>query len=134
MSVGVVDGGAVAEVADRLAGVLGATKEHGVGSLGSAKSELVKGDVLATGLGDAGSDGVGESQSADRELRDLKQSGIISDGSNQHGSLGLLSLHESGQAGDGEGSLVDLRHAQPLLDASGELGVSSAGQEAIKFN
>jgi hypothetical protein len=58
VGVGVVDGGGVTEVSDGLASVLGAAQEHGVGALGLAEGELVKGDALATGLGDTGSAGI----------------------------------------------------------------------------
>eukprot|EP00341_Mesodinium_pulex_P013290 CAMPEP_0116912236 /NCGR_PEP_ID=MMETSP0467-20121206/15963_1 /TAXON_ID=283647 /ORGANISM="Mesodinium pulex, Strain SPMC105" /LENGTH=174 /DNA_ID=CAMNT_0004588171 /DNA_START=76 /DNA_END=600 /DNA_ORIENTATION=- len=134
VGVGVVDRGAVTEVADGLSGVLGAAEENGVSSLGRAQSELIQGDALATSLGDAGSSGGGELQSADGQLGHIEETSIISDGANDDRGLAILSLHESRESGDRQRSLVDAGHAQALLDATSEFRVSSSSKKAVQFN
>lgn len=55
MSVGVVNGGAVSEVTNCLTGILRATEEDSVATLGGTESELIESDALTTSLGDSGS-------------------------------------------------------------------------------
>ena len=55
MSMRIVDGGAVSEVANGLAGVLGTTEEDSVASLGGAQGELIEGNALTASLGNSGS-------------------------------------------------------------------------------
>ncbi len=105
--VGVGDGGLVAEVAHRLAGLDSASEEDGVLSLGGAESELVECDALATSLGDAGSGRLGESHGGDGELGDLEQAGVVCDSSDDDGNLAILALHESSQSGEGNWGSVD---------------------------
>ena len=55
MSMRIVDGGAVSEVANGLAGVLGTTEEDGVAPLGGTQGKLIEGNALTTSLGNSGS-------------------------------------------------------------------------------
>lgn len=121
-------------MADGLSSVLGAAEEHSVGSLGSAECELIKGKAFATSLGDTGSGTSSELQGADRELRDLEETSVIRDGSDNNGGLTILSLHESIQPGDRQRGFVDAGHAQALLDATSEFRVGSSGKKAVQFN
>lgn len=58
MSVGVVNSGTVTKVANGFTSILGAAKEDGVASLGSAEGKLIESNALSTGLGDTISTGL----------------------------------------------------------------------------
>lgn len=104
----VVDGGAVTEVPDSLAGVLRSSEQHAVGALWGAESELVEGQALTAGLEDARTSTLREAQSAHGELWHLVEAVVVSDGANKNSDLVLLALHVAGQAGQRQRRLVGL--------------------------
>jgi hypothetical protein len=131
VSVRVGWGSAVTEVSDRLTGVLGTTEKDSVGSLWTAKSQLIKSDALTTGLDNSGSGGLSESESSDSKLRNLQKTSIVSDGTNNNSSLAILSLQVSSQTRDGDRRVVDLGHSQSLDNSRGELGLGTSRQETV---
>jgi hypothetical protein len=60
--------GSESEMLESLTGVLGATKEKGVGSSGRPQGKLIDGEDLAAGLEDAGTGCRSEAESSDGEL------------------------------------------------------------------
>mmetsp|Transcript_25461 Transcript_25461/g.42920 ORF Transcript_25461/g.42920 Transcript_25461/m.42920 type:complete len:223 (-) Transcript_25461:9-677(-) len=132
--VGVVDRSLVAEMAHSLTGVLGTAEKNGVGTLGGAKGQLVKGDALTTSLDNAGSGISSEAKSADGQLGDLDHAGVVGDSTNNHSNLVLLSLHVSRQAGQRDGSLVQARRAKSLGNDTSKLRFGSSGQEGVKLH
>ena len=127
----VVHGGTVAEVCDGLAGVLGATEEHGVRSLGGEEGELVQGHARAAGGSDGLAGLLGKAEGGDLEGRELKGTLVASDGTDNDGGLAdlVVTLHISSKSGNGDRSLVKLGHPQALADGLGELGVTATGDE-----
>jgi hypothetical protein len=82
LDVGLLVGvGTEAEVLDGLTGVLGSTEEEGVGSSGEAGSDLIDGEALAAGLLNARTGRRSEAHRGDGELGELKETVVVSDGS-----------------------------------------------------
>lgn len=134
--------GAKAEVLDGLTGVLGATDEDSVATGRGTGSKLVQGEALTTGSLNASTSSVGESQSSNRKLGKLKNSVVISDGSNNDNSLGSLggrggnTTLRLGQVDDARNrnrGLVDLGHVKSAENGLVESAVSSAGEEAVEL-
>ena len=97
-------------------------------------NELVEGHALATGLGDSSSGGLGESESGNGELGDLKHSLVVGDGGNDNdGSVTVLSevLHKLGQ---GERWSVNSGGNKSAEDSLAELRISPSGQELVEFH
>lgn len=131
VSVWVSHGGSVSKVLDSLTRKLGATEKHSVGALGSAKSELVESDGLASSLDDAGAGRLSESHGSNGHGRKIQKTSIISDGSYNYGSDVLLTIESLGDTRDRHGGVVDSRHSESSCDGESELGISSAGQETV---
>lgn len=134
--------GAEAEVLDGLAGVLLAADEDGVATGGGAGSKLVEREALTASSLDAGAGSVGESQSGDRKLGQLKHSVVVGDGANNDDGLGRLggrSGHTAlrlGQVDDARNrnrGLVDLGHVESAKDGLVESAVSAASEEAVEL-
>jgi hypothetical protein len=109
------------------------SEEPGVLSLRSDLGELVESEHLAAGLDDAATGGGGESEGADGQLRDDHESLVVEYGADNDQyflalGLGLRVLHQARQR-DWEPVRVGL--VQALVDDCVELGVGSAGQEAV---
>jgi hypothetical protein len=131
VSVGVVDGGAVTEVLDGLAGALGASEEDGIRALRGAKGELVEGDALTAGLDDSSSSSLGEADGGDGKSRHLQETWVVCYRTNNNCSLILLTLHESCQTRERNRGIVDSGHSQSLHDSGGEFRVGSSFKEAV---
>lgn len=105
---------AESEVANRLAGVLGAAKEQSVGASGLLKRKLVKGEGLASGSEDACAGRSGEAEGSNIKLRNLEETVVVCDGADDNDSLLLVAvLDVGGDAGEGHGRAVDAAHKQP---------------------
>ena len=92
------------EVLHGLARVLRATEEDGVGASRGTEGELVEGEALTAGLNDAGACGGGEAESADGQLRELKETGVVGDAGDGGDGLALVGLGGGGLE-DGAGDL-----------------------------
>jgi len=119
--------GAETEVLESLAGVLGATEKEGVGTSGLLEGELVEGDGLAAGSGDAGTGGGGEAESRNVHLGDDEEAVVIGDGANNDDGLVLVAVLEvGGNARERHGGAVDARHEQAAEDNLVEGSISAA--------
>lgn len=130
------------EVLDSLAGVLLATDEDGVATGGGAGGELVEGEALTTGSLDAGTCGVGESESSDGELGKLEDSVVVGDGADNDDGLGglggrsgntTLRLGQVDDARDRDRRLVDLGHVESAENGLVESAVGAASEEAVEL-
>lgn len=130
------------EVLDCLTGVLLAPDQDSVGTSGGTGSELVEGDALTAGSLNAGTGSVGESESSYRKLGELKNSVVVSDGTNNNNGLGglrsgsgdtTLRLGEVDDARDRNRGLVDLGHIQTTKNGLVESAVSSACEETVEL-
>lgn len=119
--------GAEAEVLDSLARVLGATEQEGVGTSGLLESELVEGDDLAAGIGDARTGGGGDAEGGNRHLGDGQETVVIGDGADDDNGLLLVAVLEVGRdAGQRDGGAVDAAHEQAAQDHLVEGSISAA--------
>ncbi len=125
--------GTHAEMLDGLTGVLLAAEQDGVGTGGGTKSKLVKGDDLTAGLQDAGLGGLGDAQAGDRQLGDLEETVVVSDGSDNDSGLAILAGHVAGNTGDRHGGTVDARHKKTLQDDLVEGRVRAASEESVQL-
>ena len=98
----VADRCAVAEVSDRLTGVLRATEQHSVGALGRTKGKLIEGDALTTSLYDSSTSSLGELKSCYGKLRNVKHTRIVRHATNNNSSLTLLAFHIPSKSGNRE--------------------------------
>ena len=121
------------EVLDSLTGVLSTTKEHGVGTLGGNKCELIEGHALSTRAGNSLAGLVGELEGSNFKGRKLQGTGIVGDGTDNNSDLTdlVVTLHETRQSRDGKRRCVDSRHSQALDNGTSELGISTTGNETI---
>ena len=97
LGVGVWNSGGPSKVLDSLAGELGSPEEDGSGSGWGDQGELVESQALSSGLQDPLPGGLGEAQGADAHLRHVVHTHVVGDGSDEHGDLSVLALHELGQ-------------------------------------
>lgn len=133
LDVGLLVGvGTEAEVLDGLTGVLGATKQDGVGTSGETGGNLVNGENLTASLLDAGAGRGGEAQGSDRELGKLEEAVVVSDGTDNDDGLALVVLRVglvgggSDDLGEGDGRAVDLGHHKTAEDDLIEGSVGTA--------
>jgi hypothetical protein len=126
----------VGEVSFSLSLLSGSLKEDGVLSLGVLESELIESDDFTTSGSNSLSSGLGDSESANSELGDLKESDVVGDGTNNNSSLVLsaISLHLSDESSKRKWGSVDAGHKQSLEDDLVEGGIGSSGQEAVSFD
>ncbi|KAH0194800.1 ribosomal protein L18e, partial [Aureobasidium melanogenum] len=121
--------GTEAEVLDGLTGVLGATEEEGVGTGRGAHGQLIDGQGLTTSGDNAGAGSVGVAEGGNRELGELKETVVVSDGADQDDGLALVSLagvlvgSSGNDLGERHGRAVDLAHHQATEDSGVELAV-----------
>jgi hypothetical protein len=125
--------GAHAEVLDGLTGVLLTAEEDGVGTGGGTESQLVEGDDLTAGLQDASLGGLGDAQAGNRQLGDLEEAVVVSDGSDNDGGLAILTSHVAGNTGNRHGGAVDARHKEALQNDLVEGRVRAAGKESVEL-
>jgi hypothetical protein len=125
--------GTHAKVLDGFTSVDGTTEKDGVGSSGSTKSKLIKGEDFTAGLKDASLGSLGETKGSDGELGNLQHARIVSDGTNNDNSLTLLGLGVANNAGDRDGRSVDAGHKETLKDDLVEVGVGTASKEAVQL-
>lgn len=124
--------GTEAEVLDGLTGVLGATEEEGVGTGRGAHGQLIDGQGLTTSGDNASAGSVGVAEGSDRELGELKETVVVSDGADQDNGLALVSLagvlvgSSGNDLGERHGRAVDLAHVQTAEDSGVELAVGTA--------
>ena len=124
--------GTEAEVLDGLTGVLGATEEEGVGTGRGAHGQLIDGQGLTTSGDNAGAGSGGVAEGSDRELGELKETVVVSDGADQDDGLALVSLagvlvgSSGNDLGERHGRAVDLAHHQAAEDSGVELAVGTA--------
>lgn len=117
-----------------LARVALAPDEDGVGALRRAQSELVEGEALAASSRDPRTRRLGETESANGELRGLEKAGVVRHSADKDGNLVLLALHQVRQARQRQRRVVDARHEQALQDDLVEGRVGSPGEEAVKLH
>ena len=111
--------GAHAKVLDGFPGVPLATEQDGVRASGCPDSESVESQDFTTSLEDALLSGLGEAESGDRELGDLGQTDIVSDGADLHDDLRVAVFHIGSFCDDfreGDGGLVDLGKEEAVED------------------
>jgi hypothetical protein len=127
--------GAEAEVLDRLTCVLWSSKEQGVASSGGAESQLIQSQDLPSSSENAGTSGGGEAKSSNAELRDGKESVVVSDGANDHNSaLVIITGLVRNDSRDGDGGSVDTGHKESAEDDLVEGGLGSACQERVSID
>ena len=96
------------------------SEEDSVGSGRGSEGELVEGESLTAGSDDSLTGRGGEFESGDGELRDLGESLVVEDGSDDDDSLGVVRVGSSGlldNSGEGDRGSVDLH----VNGASGDL-------------
>lgn len=125
--------GTHAEVLEGLTGVLGSAEEEGVATGGGAEGELVEGDGLAAGSGDASAGGGGEAQGSDGQLGDGQETVVVSDGSDDDDGALVLLVQVADNAGDGDGRAVDARHEETAQDDLVEVGVGATCSGLVDF-
>lgn len=118
--------GSETEMLDSLSGVLWSSEEKSVGSGWGSEGQLIDGQSLTTGSKNAGTGSGSETESRNTELRNLQQSVVIGDGTdNDDGSL-LLLASVCNESGDGNRWSVDAGHKQSAEDDLVEGRVGSA--------
>lgn len=112
---------------DSLARVLGAAEQEGVGTGGLLESQLVEGDDLTAGRGDAGTGGGSDAESSNLDLGDRQETVVVGDGANNDDGLLLIAVLEVGRdAGQRDGGAVDAAHEQAAQDHLVEGRISAA--------
>ena len=115
-----------AEVLERLARVLGTTKDQGVGASGGTKGELVESESLAAGRRDAGPGGSSEAEGCNGDLGDSQETVVVGDSAdNDDGALVVLGEVGS-NAAQRDGGAVDLGHKEASENNLVEAGVGAA--------
>jgi len=110
--------------------------QDGVLSLGGLEGQLIEGENLSAGFEDAFAGARGDVHGAQRQLGNLVETKIVSDGANDDGGLAIAAwlLHHAGDASDGHGWSVHAAHIKTFQDNLVELGVGSAGQKAVQLD
>ena len=126
--------GRATEVLEGLAVGAAATEEDCVCTSGGADSELVEGEALTTGLLDACAGRVGEAESADRHLGDVKETGVVDDSADNDGSLAETSLHVGVDARDGHDRAVVLALHEALEHLLVEGRGGATAQELVELH
>jgi hypothetical protein len=133
VSVRVVDGGPVTKVSEGIAR-LGTAEKDSVGALGSTECKLVKSDALSSGSQDTLSSILGKSERTDRHLGAFKHTDIVSNLSNNNGSLAILLRHVLSKTVKTHRRLVNLTHVQTLQYGGAESGLRSASEELVQLD
>jgi len=120
------------EVAESLTGSATTADQNGVGASGLANSELIKSKALTTSLKDASASGVGEAESADRHLGDLKHAGIVGDSGDDNGGLLGLLASKLVHARERDNRAVGAALHETLADLSVEGRAGTTGEELVE--
>ena len=111
------------------------SQQDGVLSLGGFLGQLIESQASSTGGGDSSSGGSGESQSADVHFWDDDQSLVIEDVTDKdHGFSGVGGLGQFHKSRDGDWISSHVSLVKSLVDNCIEFGISSSGQETVKFD
>lgn len=127
-----VDGGRVAEVLVHLTGGAATTKEHSVGTLWRAKSQLVEAEAFATGRSDTGTSGLSEVERHDRHLWHVQETDVVRHGTHDNSELAFVSLHVASHTSDRQWGLVRVRLIQTTQHNAVELRVGTASEKAVE--
>jgi hypothetical protein len=112
--------GAHTKVLDCLPGVPLAAEQDSVGTSRRTERELVEGDGLTAGLQNTLLGGLSEAEGRNSQLRDLEQTNVIGDSSNDNDSLGITIGRVGGfleDTGKGNRRTVDLGKEQAVEDS-----------------
>lgn len=124
-----------AEVLDCLTSVLGSTEEKCVRSSRSPESKLIQGQCFSAGLLDSGSGSSSEAQGSHRQLRDVKQAVVVSNGANNDDGLALVRIgHVGSDTRQRNRGAVNSRHEKTTQHDLVEVGVRATGEEAIELH
>lgn len=129
--------GAETEVTDGLTSIAGTTEEEGVAASRSTASKLVDGDGLTTSLHDTGTGTLGETESGNGDLlRGLEETVVVGDGTDNNDGLasGARTGNGARDASNRDRGAVGLRKEKLPQDDLVELGIRTAGQEAVKLH
>lgn len=121
------------EVLHSSTGSTATLKKDGVSTSGAAESELIEGDALTTSLENTSTSSFSEMKSAHLHGRNFNHADIVSNSTNNHSDLVLLTLHVSGKSIQAHGRTVDSAHVETSQNDSGELSSSTASDEAVKL-
>lgn len=124
---------------DGLPRVLGSPEQQGSRSSRLPERELVESEALSSSGLDTGTGSAGESEGGNGELGHLEETDVVGDGGDDDdgvgGSVSRVTLVDlAGDSGEGEGRAVDARHIESAEDGLVELGVCSAGEEAVQLH
>jgi hypothetical protein len=133
MSVHAVQRGGMTKMTVHFSGRLTTTKENGIGTLWGSQRQLIKGQHFPTGLDNTRTSTFREAQGTDSELRYVKQTNVIGNGTNDDRDLVLFVLHITSNTCNRHRGLVRATHVQTLQDTFVELGISTPGQETIQL-
>ena len=127
--------GAEAEMLDRLTCVLGSSKEQGVASSGGAESQLIQSQDFPSSSENASTSGGSEAESSNAELRDGKESVVVSNGANDHNSaLIIITRLVRNDSRDRDGGSVDTGHKESAEDDFVEGGLGSACHKRVSID
>mmetsp|Transcript_34124 Transcript_34124/g.61531 ORF Transcript_34124/g.61531 Transcript_34124/m.61531 type:complete len:257 (+) Transcript_34124:647-1417(+) len=122
------------EVLNGLTMALRTTEKDAVLASRALEGKHVEGKALTASLGDTGTGILGEAQGTDTKLRDLEETNIVGDGTNNDGELLLLALHEGSKLGEGEGGPVGLGHKKALEDNLVKVAVRASHEKAVELD
>jgi hypothetical protein len=97
-------------------------------------NEFVESQALAACLGDAGACRLGETKGGDRDLREIEDALIVSDGADANSDSFLVGSEVLDELGKGERRPVGSGGNESSEDGLGESGVGSAGQESEQLH
>lgn len=121
------------EVLLRLPSLRGSTQENGVGTGGCDRGELVESQTLSTSLRDPSPSSRTEAESTDAELREIQESDVVRDSSDDDRDLVLLPSHVAGNPRHGHHRSVLPRHLQTVQDDLVELRTRTTSQEFVQL-
>lgn len=125
----------LSEVLDSGTGVLAATEENSVSTLGGDESELIESQAFTTSLNDAGAGRFSEAEGSNTKLREVvtSQADVISDGTDNDGNLALLVLHVADKTSETQRRTVHAGHHKALSNNSIESAVSATSKELVEL-
>ena len=101
---------------------------------GGLHDHLVEGEASAASLGDAGAGRLGEAEGGDRNLGHVEHALVISDGADNDDGAVLLAAEVLDDLAEGKGRPVGAARDEAAQDGLGEVGASSACQEAEQLH
>lgn len=101
---------------------------------GGLHDHLVEGEALAASLGDAGAGRLGEAEGGDRNLGHVEHALVISDDADHDDGAVLLLAEVLDDLAEGKGRPVGAARDEAAQDGLGEVGASSACQEAEQLH